>query len=400
MNLSPFLRKASVSTVTRNLWLQVYFIFENPMNTIFSDSRLPPLNSEWKSTLFGPKGLLTEVFHFVNEKRKQGFENAPQADLPSTPQVDFSKVFDAILMKSGDGFDDPKIPELPFIGICNRVNCGDIYKAVDQFKKSELFSNFQTALSLIQDPKGWDIIEQALENPELIEQFAGKPENIGQLLGKAGGSTKAKASSNSHSMSILPSDGDLGIDFTSEIEPKPIGKPEISANIDGTDYYSAVETEKPSSSKDYDYESVDVEETIPPTTTTRTTTTTEASTKKTEPPLPELSFSVDEAVESVDSLPEYGSVVEVEESVPIDTKSGSSDKIPPSALERRFVVSSTTTVPTTTTTLRTTTTSRRITPPRRTTVTFSRTTTTERPSTTTRKNFRKDNDYYSMYYDN
>lgn len=246
-------------------------------------------------------------------------------------------------------------------------------------------------MSLIQDPKGWDIIEHALENPELIEQFAGKPENIGQFLGKAGASTKARGSSNSNSMAILPSDGDLGIDFTSEIEPKQIDKPEISANIDGSDYYSAVEKEKPSSSVDYDYESVDVEEIIP------STTTTAASTKKTEPPLPELSFSVDEAVESVDSIPEYGSVVEVEETVPIDSKAGSGNK-PPPALERRFVL---TTVPTTTTTVTTTTTSRRTIPPRRSSVVFTRTTsTTKRPSTTTRKNFRKDNDYYSMYYDN
>lgn len=43
--------------------------------------------------------------------------------------------------KSGD-FDEP-LPELPFIGICNRLSCGDIYKAIDEFRKSELFSNFQ-----------------------------------------------------------------------------------------------------------------------------------------------------------------------------------------------------------------------------------------------------------------
>ncbi|KAE9550439.1 hypothetical protein FO519_006354 [Halicephalobus sp. NKZ332] len=312
------------------------FSVDSHPESVATDSKFPQLNGEWKSTLFGPKGLLTEVFHFVNEKRKQGSDKAPQSDLPSTPQFDFGKVFDAILMKSGDGFDDPKIPELPFIGICNRVNCGDIYKALDQFKKSEVFSNFQTALSLFQDPKGLDIIEQLLENPELIEQFAGKPENIGELLGKAEGSAKSRGNSNGHSMSILPSDGDLGIDFTSEIEPKKIGKPEISANIDGTDYYSAVEKEGPSSSVDYDYESVNVEETISPTTTTIIKTTTEANMKKTEPPLPELSFSVDEAVDSVDSLPEYGSVVDIEEAAPINPKSQPTRKVSPSAMERRF----------------------------------------------------------------
>lgn len=43
--------------------------------------------------------------------------------------------------KTGN-FDEP-MPELPFIGICNRLNCGDVYKAVDEFRKSEFFSNFQ-----------------------------------------------------------------------------------------------------------------------------------------------------------------------------------------------------------------------------------------------------------------
>lgn len=45
--------------------------------------------------------------------------------------------------KTGN-FDEP-LPELPFIGICNRLNCGDIYKAVDEFRKSDMFSNFQVS---------------------------------------------------------------------------------------------------------------------------------------------------------------------------------------------------------------------------------------------------------------
>uniref|UniRef100_A0AC34RJQ3 Uncharacterized protein n=1 Tax=Panagrolaimus sp. JU765 TaxID=591449 RepID=A0AC34RJQ3_9BILA len=329
------------------------FNVDHSFSSVPKEMKLPPMDNEWKSTLFGPKGLLTEVFHFVNEKRKQGFEKPlPQSDLPPGPtsEVDFAKVFDAILLKSGNGeFNEPKIPELPFIGICNRLNCGDIYKYVDQFKKSELFSNFQTALSLFQDPKGLDIIGELLENPDLIEQFAGKPENIAELLGKAGGPAKSKSGSKSHSMSVLPSDGDLGIDFGRELEPekyaKKDGKPEFAASIDGGDYYSSVDKEPKKSSVDVDYEdteSVEVEESIVSTTTTLIPNDTR---KKFERPLPELSFSVDETPkigESVDEkLPEYGSRIEIEETAPV--------------------------------------------------LTFK--------NATTRRNFRKNNDYYAMYYD-
>lgn len=115
-------------------------------------------------------------------------------------ELDFTKLLDTLLLKSQNGNFDEPLPELPFIGICNRLSCGDIYRAIDEFKKSELFSNFQvsqitgwnssfqTALSLIQDPKGWDIIGQVLENPELIENFAGKSGNsIQDLWGKIAG---------------------------------------------------------------------------------------------------------------------------------------------------------------------------------------------------------------------
>jgi len=40
-------------------------------------------------------------------------------------------------------FEEPQLPEIPFLGICNRVSCADIYKALDEFKRSEFFSNFQ-----------------------------------------------------------------------------------------------------------------------------------------------------------------------------------------------------------------------------------------------------------------
>jgi hypothetical protein len=79
--------------------------------------------------------------------------------------ADFTRIVESLFKKEGGGgrgggngnFEEP-LPELPLIGICNRLNCGDIYKAIDDFRKSDLFTNFQTAISLMHDPKGWDLI--------------------------------------------------------------------------------------------------------------------------------------------------------------------------------------------------------------------------------------------------
>ncbi|KAJ1353537.1 hypothetical protein KIN20_010180 [Parelaphostrongylus tenuis] len=86
-------------------------------------------------------------------------------------------------------FEDP-VPELPeFLGLCNRLSCGDIYKAINKFRRSEFFSNFQTALSLIHDPNGWETIGKLLSNPELISQFTAGTD-MGELLGSALGQAK------------------------------------------------------------------------------------------------------------------------------------------------------------------------------------------------------------------
>lgn len=37
-----------------------------------------------------------------------------------------------------------ELPEV--LGICNRLSCGDIYKVIDKFRKSEMFSNFQVSI--------------------------------------------------------------------------------------------------------------------------------------------------------------------------------------------------------------------------------------------------------------
>ena len=57
--------------------------------------------------------------------------------------ADFAKIVDSLLKKTDSGNFDEPLPEIPFIGICNRLSCGDIYKAIDEFRKSDLFSNFQ-----------------------------------------------------------------------------------------------------------------------------------------------------------------------------------------------------------------------------------------------------------------
>lgn len=58
---------------------------------------------------------------------------------------DFTKILDKLLQNAEKGNFDEPLPEIPFIGICNRLSCADIYKALDEFRKSEFFSNFQVS---------------------------------------------------------------------------------------------------------------------------------------------------------------------------------------------------------------------------------------------------------------
>uniref|UniRef100_A0A0M3IRZ2 Restriction of telomere capping protein 4 n=1 Tax=Ascaris lumbricoides TaxID=6252 RepID=A0A0M3IRZ2_ASCLU len=159
-------------------------------------------NEAWAETLFGPQGVLTAIFHMIDDRQKgkepteggtRPIETNPtnaQHDLPffidmdffknasgvrthedirplelksnalttrpslyakyglyalsiTAKPIDFAKIFQALLTNSQGDFEDP-IAELPgFMGLCNRLSCGDIYKAIDQFRKSEFFSNFQ-----------------------------------------------------------------------------------------------------------------------------------------------------------------------------------------------------------------------------------------------------------------
>ncbi|KHN88366.1 hypothetical protein Tcan_13577 [Toxocara canis] len=256
--------------------------YDEPTKAFHHSASQKSLKEEaWAETLFGPQGVLTAIFHMIDDRQKhkepRGSEdarrsieinptNTQQHDLPSfldmdffknAKPIDFAKIFQAFLSNSQGDFGDP-ISELPeFLGICNRLSCGDIYKAIDQFRKSEFFSNFQTAMQLIQDPKGWEIIGDLLSNPELIAQFTNGSGGIEKLLGSVTSATgtKPKTGKNStgrrSSTDIDPGDGDLGTDFSEMVnekkppkEKKPTAEelPEIAENIDGTDYYNAVES--------------------------------------------------------------------------------------------------------------------------------------------------------------
>ncbi|TKR73502.1 hypothetical protein L596_020804 [Steinernema carpocapsae] len=373
----------------------------NPVSATVDATTKSIKNEQWTNTLFGPKGLFTAIFHAVDDRNKAGASKGEtiQSDMPT--KFDFAKIFDMLLLNSQKGDFDEPIPELPeFLGICNRLSCGDIFKAIDQFKKSEFFSNFQTALQLIQDPKGWDIIGEVISNPELIANFAGgsMPE-LGKIFGSAlgkpegetGGSSKENKSKHKPG-DILPGDGDLGVDYSSLVDERPpelqkvakpnaIQLPEIAENVDAggnEDYYSAV-----SNGGDEDLELIEKEEkveTVPATilTTPKPTPINERM------ELPEISESIDGPEEETDGMETFT----VDEK--IDTAiSPPKEKKP--AFQRRFVTVETTAMP-----LRTA-------PSRRTRVTTTTTRrpiviTTKKPKTTT-KNFRKEDDYYSMYYD-
>uniref|UniRef100_A0A914HTH6 Secreted protein n=1 Tax=Globodera rostochiensis TaxID=31243 RepID=A0A914HTH6_GLORO len=203
------------------------------------------IGKEWKQALFGRGGLLTEVFNFVNDKRKEDLAKQQAApNLNDKASTEFSRIVDALLRKAKSGnFDEEPLPEIPFIGICNRLSCADIYKALDQKV---------TAISLLQDPKGLDMIGELLANPELIENFSG-PESVGDLFGttkkapsKSGGgggdgTRRAEIAENTDAENI-------GVDFSSMIDGPNNNSnvkmpPSIASSIDSAapDYYSFTE---------------------------------------------------------------------------------------------------------------------------------------------------------------
>ncbi|TKR73418.1 hypothetical protein L596_020727 [Steinernema carpocapsae] len=396
----------------------------NPVSATVDATTKSIKNEQWTNTLFGPKGLFTAIFHAVDDRNKAGASKGEtiQSDMPT--KFDFAKIFDMLLLNSQKGDFDEPIPELPeFLGICNRLSCGDIFKAIDQFKKSEFFSNFQTALQLIQDPKGWDIIGEVISNPELIANFAGgsMPE-LGKIFGSAlgkpegetGGSSKENKSKHKPGKSFLE---------MKVAKPNAIQLPEIAENVDAGGMrittqrdtihcaiaanYKNVNRKVPiaqlvtvlsktlkvmgskpancvvNSGGDEDLELIEKEEkveTVPATilTTPKPTPINERM------ELPEISESIDGPEEETDGMETFTVDEKIDRAI-----SPPKEKKP--AFQRRFVTVETTAMP-----LRTA-------PSRRTRVTTTTTRrpiviTTKKPKTTT-KNFRKEDDYYSMYYD-
>ncbi|VDL69371.1 unnamed protein product [Nippostrongylus brasiliensis] len=106
-------------------------------------------------------------------------------------------------------------------------------------RKYKASLSIQTALSLLQDPNGWETFGNLLSNPELISQFTagtGMEELFGSALGTA---KKESAKMKEKNTKLTPEDGDFGIEFIDGEKPLP----EVDFSVDekpskGTeDYY-------------------------------------------------------------------------------------------------------------------------------------------------------------------
>lgn len=288
-------------------------------------------------------------------------------------ELDFGRIFNGLLENAREKkYGEPLIPEIPDIGICDRLSCGDIYKAIDEFRTSQFFSNFQTALQLMQDPEGWQLISDMISNPELLSTLT-------DAGGEGGGEELIAVSAKPQK----PSDKVL---------------PETSLSIDGggsEDYYSQIE------SGNIDYH---VSETTEKPARLSTNNTSSGS-------LPDFSLSIDDGADGPDYASSVDSATHVEETIEIP-KETLIDKRPTVVTsgqgESRQKSSKSTTITTTTLkTFKTPTTITTVTPRTtnsRTTIAQTRQTFAWRstlPSTkTTAKSFRASDDYYAMYYDN
>lgn len=64
--------------------------------------------------------------------------------------------------------------DLTQIGLCNRITCGDLYKIIDEFRNSELYTSLKTMLYLMQDDNGLQVILSSLNDPQLINNLFDK----------------------------------------------------------------------------------------------------------------------------------------------------------------------------------------------------------------------------------
>uniref|UniRef100_A0A1I7VN86 Uncharacterized protein n=1 Tax=Loa loa TaxID=7209 RepID=A0A1I7VN86_LOALO len=441
----------------------------------------------WSELLFGPRGVLTAVFHILDDRRKittkkrdrtaiskngnsnsQTIDAYHQSDLSLLPDflidasgvrthedlrplelksnalttrpslfqtlvttnkeecyrvassqshsgicssakpIDFAKIFEAFLTGSKGNFDE-RISNLPeILGICNRLSCGDIYKAIDEFRKSEFFINFQTALQLIQDPKGWEILGDLISNPDLIAQFingAGAKGDRGRIGNLFGGITRAGKSSRNNSKEIGPEDGDIGIDFSKMVEngnsgyggefrkpKKPTAEelPEIAENIDAVDYYNAVETGT----------DIDGTETIAKPdviVVTEATTIAPLMQTKVPPMIPDLDLILPEISENIDQIGQTKIIIDA--STPTPAKISNRRNVATlRRLRRPYITVTYKPVVTRTTAIRKQAIISSI-PITTRHPAWTGTTSTRLIPTTTTRNFREDSDYYAMYYD-
>uniref|UniRef100_A0AC35TVJ9 SERPIN domain-containing protein n=1 Tax=Rhabditophanes sp. KR3021 TaxID=114890 RepID=A0AC35TVJ9_9BILA len=385
-------------------------------------------SEHWFKLLFGPTGAFTSVMKQFADARKQEkargvrTEKGASSDSIGSSKDSLTKVMTALFTAPKDKQFNEPLPELPLLGVCNRINCGQIYTAIDSFRKSEMFSNMQTAVSLMQDEKGLDMLTELMSNPHLIAQFTGAG-GLGKMFG-LGEETKVKP---------IKKEDNLGVDLSELPEEKPFSKPDLKALpeiAENIDYYSSVdkvpgdkedEIDGPSvvtkeetivkpkiegkKAVDFDYygevkengdKEIEVMTTVGQTTTLSTTTSiatkTGFNTKEVpyfvEPELPEISGNVDE----------YGETFEKLEKVEITSGKTSQIIHKSDSSGKHEIVSTTTSKP------RKHYTPKRITEPVTTTKQPTPSTTiatTQKPliPKTTRKNFRRDSDYYSMYYD-
>uniref|UniRef100_A0A0N4ZK78 Secreted ookinete protein n=1 Tax=Parastrongyloides trichosuri TaxID=131310 RepID=A0A0N4ZK78_PARTI len=415
-------------------------IDETPEEVVDKDADLSYLVSKehWTKLLFGPTGLFTEVMKQFKDVRKQELAKARSANThPSSDSINsqvgsqkdpFTKIVEAIFSAPRDKEFNEPLPELPLIGVCNRLNCGQIYNAIDSFRRSEMFSNLQTAVSLMGDEKGLDMLTEFMSNPQLISQFTGGgSESLAKLFGfggSPGGDIKEKGIK----------EGELGTDLSELIDkngkemykPDKTALPEIAENID---YYSSVdkgdeEIDGPVSvtkeevvnnkgelkketkiDKDY-YEEVNLgnsneeKENVGESskiTSSRVIESSNLNNKSTFgkeeiviSELPEISANIDEYGETFEKIENIDSAM-TNQAIKATIKVSTTTTTKPSAATTRKLIinrlkqitrSSPKPMP------------RRIVTTRKTT----KLPTTTIP-TTTKRNFRKDSDYYSMYYD-
>uniref|UniRef100_A0A0K0E3T5 Rhoptry neck protein 12 n=1 Tax=Strongyloides stercoralis TaxID=6248 RepID=A0A0K0E3T5_STRER len=427
---------------------------ETKEETINKDEDLSYLISKehWEKLLFGPTGLLTGIMKQFKEVRKQELAKARSANTHTVSdsansqvgsQKDpFTKIVEAIFTSPKDKEFNEPLPELPLIGVCNRLNCGQIYNAIDSFRRSEMFSNLQTAVSLMGDEKGLDMLTDFISNPQLIAQFtAGGGETLAKMFGMGGTTLSGKTENKTIK------EDELGTDLSELIDGNgkeikinkqdKTGLPEIAENID---YYSSVDKEGEEidgpitmtkeetitksegkkiseSSENIDYEEVNLNKGDGEVTTVSTPFSSESS-------LTTSSKLIKSSISNNKILPSKEIVVsglpEISEN--IDEYGETFEKVENAGISNGMFnhTSNTTIIPMLTTQKLTTEQEKTTTssikpkvkqqrrksspkpmPERRRNISTKKVTklpTTTMP-TTTRRNFRKDSDYYSMYYD-